>query len=43
MPRVDHAKAVKKYHRPAAGNEAPLPEDVRSPSALKVFSEDGCE
>lgn len=27
-------RAVKKYHRPAAGNEAPLPEDVRSPPVL---------
>jgi hypothetical protein len=31
---VNHTKAVKKYHRPAAGNEAPLPEDVRPPSVL---------
>lgn len=34
-PRIDHKKAVKKYHRPAAGNEVPLPEDVRPPRALK--------
>ena len=26
--------AVKKYHRPAAGNDAPLPEDVRPPIVL---------
>ena len=32
--KVDHTKAVKKYHRPAAGNEAPLPEDVRPPAVL---------
>lgn len=28
-PRIDHSKAVKKYHRAAAGNETPLPQDVR--------------
>lgn len=33
--RIDHQRAVKKYHRPAAGNEAPLPEDVRPPSVLR--------
>lgn len=33
-PRIDHRKAVKKYHRPAAGNETPLPEDVRPPKVL---------
>ncbi len=32
--RIDHQRAVKKYHRPAAGNEAPLPEDVRPPPIL---------
>lgn len=31
---IDHGKAVKKYHRPAAGNETPLPEDVRTPQSL---------
>lgn len=31
---VDPHRAVKKYHRPAAGNEAPLPEDVRPPAIL---------
>ena len=36
FPRIDHALAVKKYHRPAAGNEAPFPEDVRPPVVLKV-------
>jgi hypothetical protein len=36
MPRIDHTKAVKKYHRPAAGNEIPLPEDVRPSSVLMV-------
>lgn len=35
FPRISHDKAVKKYHRPAAGNEAPLPEDVRPPSVLQ--------
>lgn len=34
-PRIDHGRAVKKYHRPAAGNEAPLPEDVRPPAVLR--------
>ncbi|RKP19055.1 hypothetical protein ROZALSC1DRAFT_29311, partial [Rozella allomycis CSF55] len=33
-PRIDHFKAVKKYHRPAAGNEQPLPEDVRPSKVL---------
>jgi hypothetical protein len=33
--RIDHAKAVKMYHRPAAGNEQPLPSDVRTPEALR--------
>lgn len=31
---MDPAKAVKKYHRPAAGNEVPLPEDIRTPECL---------
>lgn len=35
-PKIDHKRAVKKYHRPAAGNEQPLPEDVRPPHVLKV-------
>ncbi len=34
-PCIDHGRAVKKYHRPAAGNEAPLPEDVRPPAVLR--------
>jgi hypothetical protein len=34
-PRIDHGRAVKKYHRPAAGNEMPLPEDVRPPPVLR--------
>lgn len=33
--RIDHSRAVKKYHRPAAGNEAPLPEDVRPSPVLR--------
>ncbi|KAK9760878.1 actin cytoskeleton and mitosis protein, partial [Basidiobolus ranarum] len=32
--RIDHARAVKAYHRPAAGNEQPLPSDVRPPPVL---------
>ena len=32
--RMDPGKAVKKFHRPAAGNEAPFPEDVRPPMIL---------
>jgi len=35
QPRIDHGRAVKKYHRPAAGNEAPLPEDVRPSPVLR--------
>lgn len=35
-PKIDHARAVKKYHRPAAGNEAPLPEDVRPAPILRL-------
>ncbi|KAK9761728.1 actin cytoskeleton and mitosis protein, partial [Basidiobolus ranarum] len=31
---IDPARAVKAYHRPAAGNEQPLPSDVRPPSVL---------
>lgn len=33
--RIDHSRAVKKYHRPAAGLEAPLPEDVRPAPVLR--------
>jgi SAC3/GANP family len=33
--RVDPERAVKKYRRPAAGREVPLPEDVRPPAVLK--------
>ncbi|ORX92234.1 hypothetical protein K493DRAFT_286023 [Basidiobolus meristosporus CBS 931.73] len=32
--RIDHSRAVKAYHRPAAGNEQPLPSDVRPPAVL---------
>ena len=32
--RVDHARAVKMYHRSAAGDEQPLPSDVRPPKVL---------
>lgn len=34
-PRIDHSRAVKKYHRPAAGNEQPFPEDVRPTEILR--------
>eukprot|EP01135_Chromosphaera_perkinsii_P002801 Nk52_evm10s227 gene=Nk52_evmTU10s227 len=34
FPHCDHTKAIKKYRRPAAGNEHPLPHEVRSPKAL---------
>ncbi|KAM0790174.1 hypothetical protein ACM66B_005493 [Microbotryomycetes sp. NB124-2] len=34
--RIDPARAVKAFHRPAAGNEQPLPEDVRPPPVLKT-------
>lgn len=38
-PKIDHSRAVKKYHRPAAGNEAPLPEDVRpAPVLVKTMN-----
>ncbi|RUS31024.1 SAC3/GANP/Nin1/mts3/eIF-3 p25 family-domain-containing protein [Jimgerdemannia flammicorona] len=33
--KIDPAKAVKAYHRPAAGNEQALPSDVRPPPVLK--------
>lgn len=33
--RIDHAKAVKAYHRPAAGVQ-PHSEDIRPPQVLKV-------
>ncbi|OLY80892.1 SAC3 family protein 1 [Smittium mucronatum] len=32
--RVDKDAAVKTYHRSAAGNEQPLPEDIRTPDTL---------
>ena len=32
--KIHPGKAVKKFHRPAAGNEAPFPEDVRPPQVL---------
>lgn len=35
ITKIDHQLAIKKYHRPAAGNEAPLPEEVRPPHILK--------
>ncbi|KAI5476293.1 nuclear export factor [Pseudohyphozyma bogoriensis] len=33
--RIDPSKAVKAFHRPAAGNEQPLPSDVRPPWMLE--------
>lgn len=33
--RIDPSRAVKAYHRPAAGNEQPPPEDIRPPDVLK--------
>ncbi|EFP86402.2 uncharacterized protein PGTG_12358 [Puccinia graminis f. sp. tritici CRL 75-36-700-3] len=33
--RIDPKKAVKAFHRPAAGNDQPLPSDVRPPGILK--------
>lgn len=39
QPRVDHARAVKKYRRSAAGKDPEIfPEDIRPPAVLKVFS-----
>ncbi|GAA5867449.1 hypothetical protein JCM8547_007509 [Rhodosporidiobolus lusitaniae] len=32
--RIDPSRAVKAFHRPAAGNDAPLPGDVRPPRVL---------
>ncbi|GAA6016185.1 hypothetical protein JCM11491_003762 [Sporobolomyces phaffii] len=32
--RIDPSRAVKAFHRPAAGNDQPLPSDVRPPSML---------
>ena len=34
--RIDRQRAVKAFHRPAAGNDQPLPSDVRPPTILKV-------
>ncbi|GAA97493.1 uncharacterized protein L969DRAFT_42828 [Mixia osmundae IAM 14324] len=34
--RIDASRAVKAFHRPAAGNEQPLPSDVRPPEVLKL-------
>lgn len=34
--RIDPLKAVKAFHRPAAGNDQPLPSDVRPPHILKA-------
>ncbi|ORX92049.1 hypothetical protein K493DRAFT_303634 [Basidiobolus meristosporus CBS 931.73] len=34
--KLDRLRAVKAYHRPAAGNEQPLPCDVRSPEVLTI-------
>ncbi|KAF8509854.1 SAC3/GANP/Nin1/mts3/eIF-3 p25 family-domain-containing protein, partial [Hysterangium stoloniferum] len=33
--RIDHVRAVKKYRRSAAGNDDPLPSDLRPPAVLK--------
>ncbi|ORY76935.1 hypothetical protein BCR35DRAFT_353301 [Leucosporidium creatinivorum] len=33
--RIDPSRAVKAFHRPAAGNDQPLPSDVRPPHILK--------
>jgi len=35
--RISKSYAVKAFHRPAAGNEQPLPSDVRPPPILVVF------
>ena len=35
--RIDHTKAVKRYRRSAAGDDAPLPCDVRPPHVLLVY------
>lgn len=32
--RIDPVRAVKAFHRPAAGNDQPLPSDVRPPPVL---------
>lgn len=40
--RIEHAKAVKMYHRPAAGNEQYLPSDFRTPDTLLVRSHRAC-
>ncbi|KAK4702362.1 hypothetical protein P7C70_g3866, partial [Phenoliferia sp. Uapishka_3] len=34
--RIDPERAVKAFHRPAAGNEQPLPSDVRPPHILEA-------
>lgn len=34
---IDPTRAVKTFHRPAAGDETPLPSDVRPPHILKVI------
>ncbi|CAD6576877.1 MAG: hypothetical protein CYPHOPRED_006110 [Cyphobasidiales sp. Tagirdzhanova-0007] len=33
--RIDPRRAVKAFHRPAAGNEQPVPSDVRPPDVLR--------
>lgn len=33
--QVDHEFALKKYHRPAAGEDIILPEEVRPPPVLR--------
>ncbi|PVU88518.1 hypothetical protein BB561_005807 [Smittium simulii] len=33
--KVDKSKAVKTFHRSAAGNDQPLPEDIRTPQTLE--------
>lgn len=35
FPRVDHKKAIKKYHRSVAGAQPSLPDEIRTPSALR--------
>ena len=34
--RISPYRAVKAFHRPAAGNEQPVPSDVRPPEMLEV-------
>lgn len=39
--RIDHKKAVKAYHRPAAGVQ-PIAEDIRPPEVLKARHSKPC-